>query len=151
MLCKIWGFQGGDYEECRLLGLTPCGSFKNRLFGGTFTSFISVKRLNELRRSAVTRNWSTPRRNTTVASSLISPLWWRRYVPPKRRLLREPYSAKSQQTAFLIRISTDRKSGRTGTTRGVDVVRGVGGSEGVAFISEEKSAEDAESGEAEFS
>jgi hypothetical protein len=20
MLCKIWGFQGGDYEECRLLG-----------------------------------------------------------------------------------------------------------------------------------
>jgi hypothetical protein len=20
MLCKIWGFHGGDYEECRLLG-----------------------------------------------------------------------------------------------------------------------------------
>jgi hypothetical protein len=20
MLCKIWGFDGGDYEECRLLG-----------------------------------------------------------------------------------------------------------------------------------
>jgi hypothetical protein len=76
MLCKIWGVRGGDYEECRLLGyknspylagdtlhlcyraqpcyvrfevftavtmnnavfcdVTPCGSCKNRHFGGTY-------------------------------------------------------------------------------------------------------------------
>jgi hypothetical protein len=35
MLCKIWGFHGGDHEECRLLGVTPCDSSKNRVFGGT--------------------------------------------------------------------------------------------------------------------
>jgi hypothetical protein len=35
MLCKIWGFHGSDYEEC-LLDVTPCGSGKNRRFGGTY-------------------------------------------------------------------------------------------------------------------
>jgi hypothetical protein len=65
MLCKIWGFDNRDYEECRLLGyipssyltedtlsplqcwavtmknavfwdVAPYGSYKNRRFGGTY-------------------------------------------------------------------------------------------------------------------
>jgi hypothetical protein len=34
-LSKIWGVHGGDYEEWRLLGVTPCGSCKDRRFGGS--------------------------------------------------------------------------------------------------------------------
>jgi hypothetical protein len=33
--CKIWGFHGGDYEECRLLGCEAM-FLKNRHFGGTY-------------------------------------------------------------------------------------------------------------------
>jgi hypothetical protein len=29
-LCKIWGFHIGDYKECRLLDVTPCGFCRNR-------------------------------------------------------------------------------------------------------------------------
>jgi hypothetical protein len=32
---KIWGFYGGDSEEWCLWDVTPCGSCKNRRFGGT--------------------------------------------------------------------------------------------------------------------
>jgi hypothetical protein len=33
MLCTIWGFHGGDYEECRLLGYenSVCTSQENTL------------------------------------------------------------------------------------------------------------------------
>jgi hypothetical protein len=34
-LSKIWGFHGGDYEECVFCDVTPCGSCKNRRYGGT--------------------------------------------------------------------------------------------------------------------
>jgi hypothetical protein len=34
--CKIWGFHSGDYEEWCLWVVTPCGSCKNRRFGGTW-------------------------------------------------------------------------------------------------------------------
>jgi hypothetical protein len=33
--CKIWGFHGGDYEDCHLLGVTPCSSCRNWRFAGT--------------------------------------------------------------------------------------------------------------------
>jgi hypothetical protein len=33
MLCKIWGFRGGDYEECRLLG------YKNLIFTSQETHY----------------------------------------------------------------------------------------------------------------
>jgi hypothetical protein len=35
LLCKIRGFHGGDYEEWCFWDVTPCGSCKNRRFGGT--------------------------------------------------------------------------------------------------------------------
>jgi hypothetical protein len=36
MLCKISGFQGGDYEECRLLG------YKNKVFTTQGTHYVSA-------------------------------------------------------------------------------------------------------------
>jgi hypothetical protein len=36
MPCKIWGFHGAVYEECRLLGCYTCTSYKNQRFGGTY-------------------------------------------------------------------------------------------------------------------
>jgi hypothetical protein len=36
MKCKIWGFQGGDYEERRLLG------YKNQDLTSQETRYISV-------------------------------------------------------------------------------------------------------------
>jgi hypothetical protein len=35
MLCKIWDFHSGDYEECRLLDVTSFDSCKSRRFGQT--------------------------------------------------------------------------------------------------------------------
>jgi hypothetical protein len=35
VVCKIWGFHDGDYEEWCLVDVTLCGSCKNRRFGGT--------------------------------------------------------------------------------------------------------------------
>jgi hypothetical protein len=32
----------------------------------------------------------------------LSPWWWRRYVPPKRRFLQEPHGVTSQKMAFFI-------------------------------------------------
>jgi hypothetical protein len=36
MLCKIWGFYGGDYEECRLLG------YKNAIGTSQDTHYVSA-------------------------------------------------------------------------------------------------------------
>jgi hypothetical protein len=36
MLCKIWGYHGGDYVECRLLGCNAVWLFKYRSFGATY-------------------------------------------------------------------------------------------------------------------
>jgi hypothetical protein len=33
--CKVWGFHGGDYEECRLLGCYALWLLKTQRFGGT--------------------------------------------------------------------------------------------------------------------
>jgi hypothetical protein len=36
MVCKIWGFHGGDYEECRLLG------YKNPVRTSQETHYVST-------------------------------------------------------------------------------------------------------------
>jgi hypothetical protein len=41
-LCKIWGFRGGDYEECRLLG------YKNPVHTSQETHYISATESNRL-------------------------------------------------------------------------------------------------------
>jgi hypothetical protein len=51
--------------------VTPCGSCKNRHFGGSIASFIRVTRFVELGTTlAVTRNRSTLRRNTNRTDEL---------------------------------------------------------------------------------
>jgi hypothetical protein len=42
MLCKIWGFHGGDYEECRLLG------YKNPVRTSQETHYVSATEPNRL-------------------------------------------------------------------------------------------------------
>jgi hypothetical protein len=65
--------------------LTPCGSSKNRRFGGSITSVLrSVLQL------LVTTN--------DISFSLIcSSWWWRRYVPPKRRFFYKYHMALYQR------------------------------------------------------
>jgi hypothetical protein len=65
------------------------------------TSIIRVTRIGELGMLAVNSNRRTQRRNTLSPLSL----WWKRYVPPKRRLLQEPHGVISQKTAFFIAIA----------------------------------------------
>jgi hypothetical protein len=61
-------------EECRLL-VTPCGSCKNRSFGGTIVSIIKVTRISELGPTlAVTSNRSTLRRSANMPVFLRSML-----------------------------------------------------------------------------
>jgi hypothetical protein len=42
MLCKIWGFHGGDYEECRLLG------YKNPVHTSQETHYVSTTESSRL-------------------------------------------------------------------------------------------------------
>jgi hypothetical protein len=42
MLCNIWGFHGGDYEECRLLG------YKNPVGTSQETHYVSATESNRL-------------------------------------------------------------------------------------------------------
>jgi hypothetical protein len=42
MLCKIWGFHGGDYEECRLLG------YKNPVRTSQETHYVSATECSQL-------------------------------------------------------------------------------------------------------
>jgi hypothetical protein len=71
--CKILGFHGGDYEECRLLG---CGA-------GEILCAICSPLLTLVPRSRIFLPWR-----------------WRRYVPPKRRFIQDLHGATSQKTAF---------------------------------------------------
>jgi hypothetical protein len=43
MLCKISGFQGGDYEEW---DLPSCGSYKTRRFGGVRSVILLIVSAN---------------------------------------------------------------------------------------------------------
>jgi hypothetical protein len=40
--------------------------------------------------------------NIFLAHRFLSLWWWRRYVPPKRMILKEPWGVTSQKTAFFI-------------------------------------------------
>jgi hypothetical protein len=52
-------------------------------------------------RTDVSEELSAPSiRVPRIGDRFLSPSWWRRYVPPKRRLLQEPHGITSQKTPF---------------------------------------------------
>jgi hypothetical protein len=74
-------------------------------------TFIRVTRIGELvTMLAVTSNrhtlrsmrWLLVTASVVPSSQFLSPWWWRRYVPPKRRFLQEPHGVTSQKTPFFI-------------------------------------------------
>jgi hypothetical protein len=71
---KIWGFHGGDYEECRLLGCYAMWFLlRTDVSEEPSASFIMVTRIGELGTTlAATSNRRTLRRNTTTASVVPS-------------------------------------------------------------------------------
>jgi hypothetical protein len=112
MLRKIWGFHGGDYEECSILGYDRVVLVKTDVSQERITSIIRVTRIGELGTTlAVTSNRSTLRRNSMysiwkllltllLARRLLSPWWWKRYVTPKRWFIQELHGVTSQTTPF---------------------------------------------------
>jgi hypothetical protein len=97
MVCKISSCNGGDYEECRLLGYkTPVHTSKE-------THNISAA---ELRRLMLCKIWgfhggdNLECRLPECCTALLSPWWWRRYNPSNRLFLQEPHGITSQKTAF---------------------------------------------------
>jgi hypothetical protein len=75
MLCKIWGFHGGAYEECHLPGCDTVLSCKERRFGGTYLLHDQSEQNQGARNvsstSVLTR---TTRRHTSEDGILSSPL-----------------------------------------------------------------------------
>jgi hypothetical protein len=76
VFCKIWGFHGGDYEECSV-ALVRTDVSEERI-----ASIIRVTRINEL--------------GTTLAVTNNR----RMLAPAKHRFLQEPHGVISQKAAF---------------------------------------------------
>jgi hypothetical protein len=82
--------------------VTPCGSWKNRRFGGTWRLLhpptyaakkYQVVFLRSVRRLLVAAC-------VVPSSPIFSPWWRRRQVSPKRRFLQEPHGVTTQKTPF---------------------------------------------------
>jgi hypothetical protein len=52
--CKIWGFHGGDYEECRLQGCDAVWLLLSDISEDHIASIITVKRVGSYKRHGVT-------------------------------------------------------------------------------------------------
>jgi hypothetical protein len=84
----------------------PCGSCKNRRFGGTYLHHPSGK-------NPRARCFTCQLLLTLFPSRWFFPLWWWRYVPLKRRFLQEPHGVTSQKTPFCIVAAAVRTSNLT--------------------------------------
>jgi hypothetical protein len=90
-------------QNAVLWDMAQCGSCNNWRFEGTYGLHHQWKENQQARKTvAVTRSWSTLRRNTSLFPALffLSPRWCRRCTPPKRRFLQESHGVTSQKTAF---------------------------------------------------
>jgi hypothetical protein len=86
-------FMAATMKNIVFWDMMPCGSHKNRCFGGTYRHHHQGDRNRSLLLLLVTVN--------VVPSSPIRViLMMRRYVHPKRRFLQEPYGVTSQKTQF---------------------------------------------------
>jgi hypothetical protein len=108
-LCKISVFHGGDYEECRLLG------YKHPVRTSQETHYVSTTESSQLMLckfevfTAVTMKnavfWDVTLfgscKNRRFGGFLPS-WWWRCYVPPISRFLKEPHDVTSQKTPFFM-------------------------------------------------
>jgi hypothetical protein len=86
--------------------VTPCGSCKKKCFGETYRHKQQGDK-NQWARNNVISNCQMKEIAVLqffLAHWFLSPWWWRRYAPPKRRLLQEPHGVTSQQMAFLINL-----------------------------------------------
>jgi hypothetical protein len=70
LIYKIWGFHG-DYEECRLWDVMPCGSCNTDVSEEPSASIIRVTRIDELGTTlAITSNQCMLQRNTHILVTL---------------------------------------------------------------------------------
>jgi hypothetical protein len=79
-----------DAALCR-----PC---VNKRFGGTYRLHLKGRNIRE--RGTRFSGWLQI--NAVSRSSIFLPWRWRRYVPPKRRLMQDLHSATSYKTTFFI-------------------------------------------------
>jgi hypothetical protein len=79
--------------------VTPCGSWKNQRFGGTYRLLRQDEGDQQARNRtlAVTSNCSPL---SFVDRWFISPWLWRRYFPPKLQFLHEPHGVTAQQSLW---------------------------------------------------
>jgi hypothetical protein len=85
-LYKIWGFPGGDYEECCLLGCDAVWLLLEPTFHYFFAGYFSCWFLLTL----------------FLPCRFLLPWWWRRHFHPKRPILLEPHGLTPQKTTFFI-------------------------------------------------
>jgi hypothetical protein len=115
MLCTIWGFHGGDHEECRLLGCyavwllqepTILRNARLHYQGEENWRVRNNVSSKQQPKHAAKRCFSCWLLLTLfLARRFLSLWWWRRYRPNKVQLLLEPHDVTSQKTAFSVWIT----------------------------------------------
>jgi hypothetical protein len=101
MLCNIWDFHGGDYEECRFFGCDAVWLVRTNVSEERITSIIWVTRINWLRTTL----------SVAMATKSFVPVTWRyvahvrTHVVPKSLIL------------FALMIEARRSSETSFTTR----------------------------------
>jgi hypothetical protein len=83
-----------------------CISCINRRFGGMYRLYLQDRRIRDLGTSV--SRW-------LQRSRIFLPWRWRRYIPPKRRLIQDLHGATSQKTAFFIVTAVNLKSYTVGS------------------------------------
>jgi hypothetical protein len=94
MLCKIWGFHGSDYEECRLLG------YKNSVHTSQETHYVSTTESSQL---MLCKIWGFHGSDYEECRLLICYAVWLLYESTFRRNVSPP-SSRWQESASVLRL-----------------------------------------------
>jgi hypothetical protein len=84
---KFWGFNGGGQEECRILECDATWLLQKPTFGGTCDLQHQGGKNRRARNNVHSVLQLPVTVNVVPSPPKLSPWWWRRYVPPKRRLI----------------------------------------------------------------